>query len=98
MKAIRRKLLYSIAYLSLQNQYPPSMRDLCKAVGLRSTNSLPAHLKSLKLLGYISWEPTVNRSLHMTKGGWQHLVGSELAKRRENLNLSLMGVLREHSD
>ena len=33
--------------------YPPTMRDICAGVGLKSTSSVQAHLDALERLGYI---------------------------------------------
>lgn len=38
--------------------YPPSIREICKAVGLSSTSSVHAHLNTLEEKGYIKKEQT----------------------------------------
>ena len=37
----------------LQKGYPPSVRDICIAVNLKSTSSVHAHLETLEKNGYI---------------------------------------------
>ena len=38
--------------------YPPSVREICKAVGLKSTSSVHNHLVTLQDLGYIKRDAT----------------------------------------
>ena len=48
--------------------YPPSVREICSAVGLRSTSSVHAHLNSLEKKGLIRRDPTKPRALEVTDG------------------------------
>lgn len=45
-----------------QNGYPPTVREICDAVGLSSTSTVHAHLETLERKGYIRRSPTKNRS------------------------------------
>jgi len=45
-----------------QNGYPPTVREICDAVGLSSTSTVHAHLETLERKGYIRSSPTKNRS------------------------------------
>ena len=45
--------------------YPPSVREICAAVGLRSTSSVHAHLNSLENKGLIRRDPTKPRALEV---------------------------------
>ena len=45
-----------------QNGYPPTVREICNAVGLSSTSTVHAHLETLERKGYIRRSPTKNRS------------------------------------
>ncbi len=38
------------------NGVPPTVREICKATGLKSTSTVHAHLKTLESLGYITRE------------------------------------------
>ena len=40
----------------LNKGYPPSVRDICQAVNLKSTSSVHAHLESLKPLHWVQTE------------------------------------------
>lgn len=51
---------------------PPSVREICAAIGLRSTSTVHSHLKSLEALGYITRDAGLNRSIH--------IVGASAAK------------------
>ena len=42
--------------------YPPTVREICEAVGLSSTSTVHAHLETLERKGYIRRSPTKNRS------------------------------------
>ena len=45
--------------------YPPSVREICEAVGLKSTSSVHGHLKRLESKGLIKRDPTKPRALEM---------------------------------
>lgn len=47
----------------LDRGFPPSVREICKAVDLRSTSSVHAHLNSLEKLGYIKRDPAKPRCI-----------------------------------
>ncbi len=44
---------------------PPSVREICSAVGLKSTSSVQAHLDALERDGYISRDPLLKRSIRI---------------------------------
>lgn len=45
--------------------YPPSVREICEAVGLKSTSSVHGHLKRLESKGLIKRDPTKPRALEI---------------------------------
>ena len=45
--------------------YPPTVREICKAVGLKSTSSVHGHLKQLEKEGLIKRDPTKPRALEI---------------------------------
>jgi len=45
-----------------KNGYPPTVREICGAVKLRSTSTVHAHLETLERKGYIRRSPAKNRS------------------------------------
>ncbi|MCR4651749.1 MAG: transcriptional repressor LexA [Lachnospiraceae bacterium] len=49
----------------LKRGYPPSVRDICSAVDLKSTSSVHSHLEKLESLGYIRRDPTKPRAIEI---------------------------------
>jgi repressor LexA len=47
--------------------YPPSVREICEAVCLRSTSTVHGHLKRLEKKGLIKRDPTKPRALEITE-------------------------------
>ena len=45
--------------------YPPSVREICAAVGLKSTSTVHGHLNKLEKLGYIRRDPTKPRAIEI---------------------------------
>jgi len=50
---------------SARNGYPPTVRDIGKAVGLASSSTVHQHLANLERLGLIRRDPTKPRALEM---------------------------------
>lgn len=50
----------------LAKGYPPSVREICAAVDLKSTSSVHAHLETLEKNGYIRRDPTKPRAIEIT--------------------------------
>lgn len=66
---ISQKQLEILDYLKsqiLEKGYPPSVREICDAVNLRSTSSVFAHLARLEDFGYIRRDPTKPRAIEIT--------------------------------
>ena len=53
----------------LAKGYPPSVREICQAVGLKSTSTVHSHLNKLEKLGYIRRDPTKPRAIEILDGG-----------------------------
>ena len=47
--------------------YPPSVREICQAVGLKSTSSVHSHLVTLESLGYIKRDRTKPRAIELNE-------------------------------
>ncbi len=45
--------------------YPPSVREICTAVGLKSTSTVHGHLSKLEKNGYIRRDPTKPRAIEL---------------------------------
>lgn len=49
----------------LKKGYPPTVRDICEAVNLKSTSSVHSHLETLEKNGYIRRDPTKPRAIEI---------------------------------
>ena len=64
----REEIYQYIAAFAQTHAYPPSVREICEAVGLSSTATVHAHLKKLEQQGRISRDTTRQRSIRVTEG------------------------------
>lgn len=64
--------------------YPPAVREICDAVGLRSTSSVHSHLETLEKNGYIRRDPTKPRAIEICDDNFHML-------RTEMTNLPIIG-------
>lgn len=70
----------------LTKGYPPSVRDICQAVNLKSTSSVHSHLETLEKNGYIRRDPTKPRTIEILDDSF-NLV------RREMVNVPIVGTV-----
>lgn len=70
----------------LNKGYPPSVRDICQAVNLKSTSSVHSHLETLEKNGYIRRDPTKPRTIEIIDDNF-NLV------RREVVNVPMVGTV-----
>ncbi len=68
----------------LNKGYPPSVREICEAVSLKSTSSVFSHLETLEKNGYIRRDPTKPRAIEIIDENF-NLV------RREVVNVPIIG-------
>ena len=52
----------------MEHGYPPSVREICAEVGLRSTSTVHAHLKKLQEAGYLEASDHKSRALAPVSG------------------------------
>jgi repressor LexA len=64
----QRKILAFIKSEIEEKGYPPSVREICAAVGLRSTSTVHAHLNHLEAQGLIRRDSTKPRALEVLDG------------------------------
>ena len=57
---------YIVAYAQT-HAYPPSVREICEAVGLTSTATVHTHLKKLEQQGLIVRDPSRQRAIRVTE-------------------------------
>ena len=70
----------------LQKGYPPAVREIWKAVGLKSTSSVHAHLETLEKNGYIRKDPTKPRAIEILDDQFN-------LSRREMVNVPIVGTV-----
>ena len=68
----------------LNRGFPPSVREICEAVNLKSTSSVHSHLETLEKNGYIRRDPTKPRAIEIVDDNF-NLV------RRETVNVPIVG-------
>ncbi|MBQ8638094.1 MAG: transcriptional repressor LexA [Lachnospiraceae bacterium] len=61
----QREILEYLKQQVLLKGYPPSVREICDAVQLKSTSSVHAHLETLERNGYIRKDPTKPRAIEV---------------------------------
>ena len=71
----------------LAKGYPPSVREICQAVGLKSTSTVHAHLNKLEKYGYIRRDPTKPRAIEILDSD---IFRSNVIE-KEMINLPLVG-------
>lgn len=62
----QRQILTFIEEYAGQQGYPPSVREIAAAVGLRSPSTVHAHLKKLRELGYLERDGHKTRAITLT--------------------------------
>ena len=82
--AKQTEILEYIKSQILNKGYPPSVRDICAAVNLKSTSSVHAHLETLEKNGYIRRDPSKSRTIEIIDDNF-NLV------RREVVNVPILG-------
>ncbi|MEG0804925.1 MAG: transcriptional repressor LexA [Lachnospiraceae bacterium] len=68
----------------LNRGYPPSVREICEAVHLKSTSSVHSHLETLEKNGYIRRDPTKPRAIEIMDDNFN-------LTRREVVNVPILG-------
>ena len=66
ISAKQEEILEYIKSQILERGFPPSVRDICEAVHLKSTSSVHSHLETLEKNGYIRRDPTKPRAIEIT--------------------------------
>lgn len=82
--AKQQQILDYIKEEILRKGYPPTVREICEKVGLRSTSSVHSHLATLEENGYIRRDPTKPRAIE--------IIDDEFGlARREMSNIPVVG-------
>ncbi len=80
----QQEILEYIKSEILNKGYPPSVREICDAVKLKSTSSVHSHLETLEEKGFIKRDPTKPRAIEIIDDMF-NLV------RREVVNVPILG-------
>ncbi|MCI5596308.1 MAG: transcriptional repressor LexA [Lachnospiraceae bacterium] len=84
--AKQEEILNYIKNEILERGFPPAVREICQAVGLKSTSSVHSHLESLEKNGYIRRDPTKPRAIEILDDSFQMV-------RREMVNVPVVGTV-----
>ena len=82
----QEEILNYIKNESLERGFPPAVREICQAVGLKSTSSVHSHLESLERNGYIRRDPTKPRAIEILDESFNMI-------RREMVNVPIIGTV-----
>ncbi len=82
----QREILEYIKEMILKKGYPPTVREICETVKLKSTSSVHSHLEQLERNGYIRRDPTKPRTIEITDDTFN-------LARRELVNVPLIGTV-----
>lgn len=80
----QREILEFMKEQILSKGYPPSVREICTAVHLKSTSSVHSHLETLEKNGYIRRDPTKPRAIEIVDDTFN-------LTRRELVNVPMLG-------
>ena len=80
----QQEILEYIKSQILERGFPPSVREICEAVNLKSTSSVHSHLETLEKNGYIRRDPTKPRAIEILDDNFN-------LTRREMVNVPIIG-------
>ena len=84
--AKQQEILEYIKETILKKGYPPSVREICEAVHLKSTSSVHSHLETMERNGYIRRDPTKPRTIEIIDDCFN-------LTRRELVNVPMIGTV-----
>lgn len=76
MKPVKNKQLAVLNYIHkavTEHGYPPTVREICSAVGLSSTSTVHGHINRLIEGGFLQKDPSKPRALEITPKGFDLL-------------------------
>ena len=80
----QKEILEFIKACILKKGYPPTVREICEKVQLKSTSSVHSHLETLEKNGYIRRDPTKPRAIEILDDDFNLL-------RREMVQVPIVG-------
>lgn len=73
----KKQILEYIHNYSTEHAFPPTVREMCAALGLASTSTIQTHVNEMIMEGYLSRVEYSPRTLRLTELGLQAISGSE---------------------
>jgi SOS-response transcriptional repressor LexA len=89
----QRMALLVIAESIRDRGIPPTVRELCKLMGVTSTNCATDHLKALRNKGLIEHHKLNARGMRITAAGW-HALGFDEPHDDQVVRVALVHLLR----
>ena len=86
LSAKQKEILEYIKDEILKKGYPPTVREICEKVNLRSTSSVHAHLSTMERNGFIRRDPTKPRAIEIVDDQFN-------LTRRETVNVPIIGTV-----
>jgi repressor LexA len=74
--ALQAKVLRLIAASIRELGWPPTLREICVAMGLASTNGAKDHICALERKGLVTQAPLIARGLALTERGRAFIEGT----------------------
>lgn len=72
-----------------KNGFPPTVREICNAVGLSSTSTVHSHLSALEKKGYIKHDPAKPRTIEINDSSFR-------INKNELINVPVLKALKHH--
>jgi SOS-response transcriptional repressor LexA len=63
----QREVYVAICVVTAEQGYPPTVRELCNHVGMRSSATVVVKLEALKRDGFITWQRGKSRTIKVIK-------------------------------
>ena len=79
LSAKQQQILEYIKKEILAKGYPPTVREICEAVNLKSTSSVHAHLETMEKKGVIKRDPSSSRAIEICDDNFQ-MVRTEMVQ------------------
>ena len=83
----QQQILDYIKQEILNRGFPPSVREICNAVDLKSTSSVHSHLEKLEKNGYIRRDPTKPRAIEIVDENFN------ITRKREMVLVPVVGTV-----
>ncbi|GEP19553.1 transcriptional repressor LexA [Pediococcus argentinicus] len=93
VKSVGNKQLAVLSFIHervTEQGYPPTVREICEAVGLSSTSTVHGHIDRLQKKGFLKKDPTKPRAIEITNEGLEQL---GIEPNIEKNKIPLLGVV-----